>query len=420
MNNNIDDKKFKLADCYLPSLEEGDYTINFKQTINSTDESYSITKEFRVGLNTKILQDEAVFNVHPAPNELGDFSKELPYIVFNDPSYPWIKSISSDNENNQPIPWLALIVVSEDEIVEEKDIEHSQLKDESKKDKNVFFKYEENDFFPCHATDNIHLITISKKTFKSIMPEKDERRWLVHGKQVELSYTEDVIAKKNGYFSVAIANRFPPASNDPNKSKKNTVHLVAAYLYDSKDILKKINDETTEFVKMISLYHWNIYSEYVETNKKVDPNEKNEPDKSFSTLTQNIAAGTVNEEHALREHFFRNGTKTYSWYYSPIRSLNYKRVSSNEVTLNGEDRRTADGRLIYNTNYGIFDVSYSAAFNLGRLVTLSHESEAQRIVSMRKQYKIQTHLNSLKKEIGIDNSLLKNVMLNFKKSLKEG
>lgn len=414
MNNNIDDKKFRLADYYLPLLEAGDYTVNFKQTINSPDESYSVTKKFRVGLNTKILQDEAVFNVHPAPNELGDFSKELPYIVFNDPSYPWIKSISNDEENNQPIPWLALIIVSEDEIVEEKDVKHTQLKDESEKDKNVFFKYEENDFSPCHATDNIHLITISKKTFKSIMPEKDERRWLVHGKQVELSYTEDVIAKKNGYFSVAIANRFPPPSKDPNKNIKNSVHLVAAYLYDNNDILKKNNEDATKFVKMISLYHWNIYSEYV------DPNKTTKPDKSFSTLTQNIAAGTVNEEHALREHFFRNGTKTYSWYYSPIRSLNYKRVSSNEVTLNGEDRHTADGRLIYNTNYGIFDISYSAAFNLGRLVTLSHESEAQQIVSMRKQYKIQTHLNSLKKEIGINNSLLKNVMLNFKKSLKEG
>lgn len=411
MSNDNDDKRFRLADYYTPSLEEGNYTIKFNQTIDSKQQTFSTTKDFRIAVNTKILQDKAVFNVHPSPNERGDFSTELPYIVFNDPLYPWMKATPNNapSTSNFPIPWLALIVVSEDEVVEEKNIKYSELpneKDFTVKDENgiyqkTYFKYEENDLSPCQNSDTIHLITVSKKTFKSIMPEKDDRPWLTHGKQIDLSNTEDVVAQKSGFFSVVIANRFPPPSKNQNESVKNTIHLIAAYLYDTLENGQAESDlDKFEYVKMISLYHWNIYSDFVEKGKD------NNTEKSFYTITNNIKTGTIKEARALREHYLRNGEKTYSWYYSPIRSTHFDRVNLDKVILNGEKKYTADGRLIYNATCGIFDVTYSAAFNLGRLVTLSHDSEAKRIVSMRKKNKIDAYLNSLNKEIGINNNQL--------------
>ena len=83
--------------------------------------------------------------------------------------------------------------------------------------------------------------------------------------------------------------------------------------------------------------------------------------------------------------------------------------------INGEEVYTSDGRLIYDKENGIFDVSYAAAFNLGKLVTLSHNAEAQKIVNWRKTQKTKEHLNLLKSQIGIDHFELKKVLKGLKK-----
>ena len=168
----------------------------------------------------------------------------------------------------------------------------------------------------------------------------------------------------------------------------------------------------SDFVKIISLYHWNIYSDIKEIADKSfetiinDMTDKNNPSKR-KRLT----------ESALKEHYLRSGEKTYSWYHSPILPMKYERPK--DVALNGEKTYTSDGRLIYDFKTGIFDITYAAAFNLGRMATLSHNAEAQKIVKWRKEQKIDKHLNALKdldNGIGIDYSALKGVI----KKLKEG
>ena len=131
---------------------------------------------------------------------------------------------------------------------------------------------------------------------------------------------------------------------------------------------------------MISLYHWDIYSEKANDNK------------SFVSLVENLSKSSISDG-AFKPHYLRTGEKTYSWYHSPILPFNnFKRFDN----LNGEEKFTSDGRLIYNKRYGIFDVSYSAAFNLGKLVTLSHNKEAQQVVNWRKKQRIKEHLEKNK------------------------
>ncbi len=439
--NDFDKKGFKLIDCYTPTLNEGDYEIEFKQavTVNQQKvESFKKNKKIQIKANSIRLTDDAIFNVQPAPNQRGDFSTELPYMVINDPSFPWIKelTITKDNktiplldDNGNPIPWLALVVISEKEVYEEKDVKYANLKNETGEKiqigdeiKSVYFDYEECP--SCKEDDLVHLVTVREKIFESIIPTESERAWLTHCKRVDLSHTDDVTAQNDGYFSVVIANRFPPCNdnqiitsssngNDDVKRIKNTVHLIAAHLYDAKD-KRDLNQEIKnyDFVKMISLYHWNIYSDIKEIADKSfetiinDMTDKNNPSKRKS-LT----------ESALKEHYLRSGEKTYSWYHSPIQPMKYERPK--DVALNGEKTYTSDGRLIYDFKTGIFDITYAAAFNLGRMATLSHNAEAQKIVKWRKEQKIDKHLNALKdldNGIGIDYSALNGVV----KKLKEG
>ena len=441
--NDFDKKGFKLIDCYTPTLNEGDYEIKFEQdvTVNQQKvESFDKnSKKFQIKANSNRLTDDAIFNVQPAPNQRGDFSTELPYMVINDPSFPWIKelTITIENktiplldDNGNPIPWLALVVISEKEVYEEKDVKYANLKNEigekiqiGDEIKSVYFKYEECP--SCKEDDLVHLVTVTKDTFDKIKSTKEERAWLTHCKRVDLSHTDDVTAQNDGYFSVVIANRFPPCNdnqiitsssngNDDVKRIKNTVHLIAAHLYDDEEKKDKDNLmlKDSDFVKIISLYHWNIYSDIKEIADKSfetiinDMTDKNNPSKR-KRLT----------ESALKEHYLRSGEKTYSRYHSPILPMKYERPK--DVALNGEKTYTSDGRLIYDFKTGIFDITYAAAFNLGRMATLSHNAEAQKIVKWRKEQKIDKHLNALKdldNGIGIDYSALKGVI----KKLKEG
>lgn len=435
MANNFDKKGFKLANNYLPPLREGLYNITFTQDVTigeqktDNDDSaqknrFLTEKKFCVAANTEALSDNEIFNISPSPNQQGDFSTELPYIVLNDPSYPWMKDLKT-NDGKRPLPWLALIVLSENEIIEENDVKYGSLEqhaNEAKKE-GIFFPYTKNIYSSCKDNNNIHIIKISKNTFEKIMPSKQDRFWLTHVKKVDLSDVADAMVSKDGLFSVIIANRFPPCKaseivteikpekpneetcNEMTDKIKNSIHLVAAYNYDD-----GIPDNFA-YVKMISLYHWTIYSD-----------EKKAEDKSFDSLVEGLSKNSKSVMGStLKEHYLRQtGEKTYSWYHSPIMPLKINRVGDNGgIRINGEKTFTADGRLIYNRKNGIFDVSYSAAFNLGKFVTLSHSKEAQQIASWRKEQKTNEHIKDLKANFGIDINSEKSELIHVLTKLKE-
>ncbi|MCU6761187.1 Uncharacterised protein [uncultured Roseburia sp.] len=370
------EKEFKLADNCIPGLEEGKYIAEGIQTVTLPQkDTFSVKKDFYVAVNTETMAVDEVFSVYPAFEQQGDFAGVLPFIVLKNKTYPWIKRWMEDI-NGHRVPWTALIVVSEDEGSRETDVKYKTLK--GLKERNVFFPYKEKTATCCRDDDNIHILTIPKETYYSIMPDAEDLPWLAHSKFVDLSAAEDSIAKQDGWFSTVIANRFIPSSED--KTMKSTVHLVSVDGY----LNAKIPDEC-DFVRFISIYHWNVYSEKTE-------------DKSFVSLVNGLAkhSGTVKDKE-LKPHALRTGEKTFSFYHGPLLPYHSERYDE----INGEEKFTADGRMIYDSENGIFDVSYSAAFNLGRLLTLSRRSEAENIAAWRKELAVREHLKRQKAAIGI-------------------
>ncbi|WP_424094385.1 hypothetical protein [Moorena producens] len=67
-------------------------------------------------------------------------------------------------------------------------------------------------------------------------------------------------------------------------------------------------------------------------------------------------------------HFLRQGGKTFSWYHSPLITGNNP---TNNITL---PIRAADELVRYNPNNGMFDISYAAAWELGRLLALQSKN----------------------------------------------
>ncbi|WP_293138776.1 hypothetical protein [Okeania sp. SIO3I5] len=67
-------------------------------------------------------------------------------------------------------------------------------------------------------------------------------------------------------------------------------------------------------------------------------------------------------------HFLRQGGKTFSWYHSPLITGNNP---NDNITL---PIRAADELVRYNPNNGMFDISYAAAWELGRLLALQSKN----------------------------------------------
>lgn len=370
------EQDFKLADYVRPAIEEGRYTITGRQDVTKpASETFQVKKEICIAANTRALAGQDVFGVYPPPEQQGDFAGTLPFLVLNDQVYPWIRRWRDDIDG-RPVPWLALIVVSENEGAVETDVENAKLPD--LKERGVFFPLKEGEVTSCRDDDNIHILTMPKQTYRDVMPAAEDLQWLTHAKFVDLSSTEDAIAKQDGWFSTVIANRFVPSLE--GCSLKSTVHLVPVDGYLNGNI-----PEDCDRVRLISLYHWNIYSEKTQ-------------EQSFTALMEGIGRNSrVVKDQSLKPHYLRTGEKTYSRYHSPLLPYHMERYDN----LGGEGRYTADGRLIYDAQNGILDISYAAAFNLGRMISLSRRTEAEKIARWRKERAMGEHLRLLDQTIGV-------------------
>jgi hypothetical protein len=370
-----EESNFRFGDSSPPAIEEGTYTALMTQNVKfdkADADSFSVQKSFKITANNERMTDADIFSVYPPENAQGTFSGTLPFIVFNSEHYPWLKEFYDGVGNRAP--WLALIVVSAAEISSgeavETDVKYSDIS--SLSEPGVYFPFKPSGY--AKPDDNIHILTISKKLFGEIFPDKDDLRWLAGLKVTDLSNAEDSLAEHDGRYSYIFANRFIPGID--NQKLASGVFLVsAADYYDEKSL------ENCDKIRFVSIKNYNIYNE-------------TDDDKSFVTLTNGLHGNSSEIKNpALKKHYLRSGEITYSLFSSPL--INFTSDSPRNEEIGGENRFTSDGRMIYIKDIGIFDISYAAAFNLGKLITLSRRSDAEKIVNWRRNEQKNRHLAAL-------------------------
>ncbi len=109
----------------------------------------------------------------------------------------------------------------------------------------------------------------------------------------------------------------------------------------------------------------------------------------------------------VKPHYTRTGEMTYSMYRSPC--VPYRGAAITEL----KKAHTADGRLIYDKETGIFDVSYAAAFQLGRLITLNRPEIAAKILAHRNDVKMSAHNIALRVLEDVDAEQIGAALLNL-------
>lgn len=414
----IESGQIRFYDNYIPSLGVGNYVINVSQHIHPTDsktinDTFTASQSFSVQGPRYTIAPENILSMGPANNSEGLFNQFLPQIVLTKPDLPWERNIFQDLDPNSQAPWIALLLFVEGEVIDGKPtllppdvdswqqnrlmtatIPASAFYDHSTTTDilwpNITAEwYESNDEL---ATTQANIIDISPAAFTRFVPCLEDLRYLAHARQIDPSSksTSYLQAKGDGWYSVVMSKRLPnlPLTDSALPGRLNIVHLVSLEGFEDYIEGKKAIPEDINCVRMISLANWSFtcLEEPAESfadlmnGLLVDENGKQKSTAfhlSLSTGEQeslnDYTLDTLVNGYTPMQYQTQQGEKTFAWFrgpFSPVPIHNFigdpATDSSTCVQFN-----SSSAAAIYNTTYGLFDLSYSVAWETGRFMALA-------------------------------------------------
>lgn len=446
---NSDNRQVQFYDSLIPPLEGGKYSIKIEQTVSSSSVDSgdasppSTEQDFYVSAPRFILPREAINASHPPPGTKGDYQLQLPHVSLAQPALPWEQVL----ESGTGIPWMALLVFSEGELIADPHAPKDQGTD-PKAQGSVDTKYTVNQLLapddswvlspgkssggtvdpetviPGVLGSHCRTIDIPRQVFIDIVPHKEELPLLTHLRYVTEQKQQYLRRKINeselsseldsGRYSIVVANRFPRTSGN------YAVHLVALeglehYLSDPKQIPQ---DKTT--IRLASLYSWSFtqqsegddlvsFKRLVEHLAEKDPYPPLEGDPAHAWNALRLPpvkslAGQSDQAVAARnrlawgyvpvQHETVTGESTFGWYRGPCTAVPAPSIP--ELASEDGYRTSADGLLIYaddeqGKDWGIFDLSYAVAWNMGRTMAFSHAEGRAAVQRIQQLANIATH-----------------------------
>ena len=351
--------KVKFIEYHQPPLDSGSYQITVEQTIKTkksakiSEQKFSNKLDFFVsGHRFAPLNSNDIYAVFPPSGNLGEHSNALPHIILNRSTLPWERSINAEDSK---LPWLALLLFRKSETPTPITVKLKDLKNSAAKFPNLV---DEPGQLP---EDEITVIDVPKKLLEQILPSQEEVALLAHINQL----TDDRNTPVSEPLATILGNRLPQSG------EISTVHLVALEnRYKGKPIgqFDYQGAGDNDLIRLVSLTSWsfacvdnrqNFSALLQKINRK--PDTLRLKNRHNSEADDYLSAGYVPLAHSLRQ-----GDKTISWYHSPLSpGKNPDRLSSPVAT--------ADALLRYDSNSGLFDVSYAAAWELGRMLTLHNQ-----------------------------------------------
>ncbi len=340
-----------------PYLADGKYTLDLTLDISSEKpvdkafkKTYRKTYTFTLSGERSALKAADIQSVFPPAGSQGEHSDVLPHIILHRNTLPWERKADNDQLD---VPWLALLLFDEKENPIPQVITLDELW------KQGIYRQEPGE----EGKDEITVIDVSESLLRRILPSADELACLAH-----------VRAKDGLEAAVVVGNRLPM------RGSTSTVHLVSMEgLY--KDGGFNYGKFKKDPVRLISLYSWHFSCEDPQQNFKdllthLSFHALRLPNKGPADAEKYLAMGCTPLQHTLRK-----GDTTFSWYHGPL-------VPGGNTT---PDERTpslpvlcADQLYLFNKDLQMFDVSYAAAWELGRLLALQNATFSAELFSWKR------------------------------------
>ena len=325
------------VDRSLPVLATGTYTISVNQTIPLSKDAFTATRTFTVSGDRFTLPQGRVVAQFPPPGSLGDHRNVLPHVVLDRPTLPWERSAGV------PGPWLVLLVFAEAERPVPSVIKLGALGSGP--------AYCPAPALEAHQSPDteVTVIDVPRALLASMIPSAADLPYLAHLRRTQ----------GQADAAVVFGDRLPPAGT------ASTAHLVSVEGRYGNSGFDLGPDGPSALVRMVSLASWR-FSCFA-------------GNQTFATLVRDLAqhgspyrlpdSGNAAADGFLRagyvpvRHKLRDGAATVSWYRGPLATGPVDLPAARPVL-------TSDTLLAYHPESGMFDTSYAAAWELGRLLGL--------------------------------------------------
>lgn len=353
--------RIEFLQYHRPTLPAGTYEITLTQTIGSTDgrvpnTTYTAARRFVVAGERHTLTPADIVSVFPPPGSLGDHSNVLPHIILSRSTLPWERHADPDDDS---IPWLALLLFNE---AEEAPATQIITLGELLTPVNGTVKWPGLTVeMGQQASDQVTVIDVMKRVLSPIMPTKTDLAYLAHVRQG----TDEVGNLVGAERAVILGNRLP------TRGAGSVVHLVSVEgRYDNAGFnYQDAQDE--DLIRLVSLQSWRFTSASPEQTFHGLLNQLNHlpgtlrlPNSGHAAADANLSQGFVPLSHTGRQ-----GDQTVSWYHGPL----LPGLDELPETPLPNRVRAADELVRYYPAQGLFDISYAAAWELGRLLALQSQ-----------------------------------------------
>lgn len=446
-----------------PALVAGRYEVRTGMQIREDKDAkvpwnsdpYASSVEFWVDAPRFTLDPAGIHSVYPPANETGSFDNAVPHVVFMRRTLPWERTLDGTPPKfGEPFkPWMALLLLQEDELLSTTDVgkvrplpvfsekEESLLRsnsndvlvpdvgqkgigaDAGSKTRSEAWQHEKFRYEgkKCLAVD------LPAKLFKAVAPRDTDLYYLAHVRQVDTGNKEVLGVNDKGWFSLVMGNRLP----QPEKSHR--VFLVSMEGLQgclAEDWVAGDN----RIMRLAVLGSWAFTCEGESNFKRYmqalnnGPHPNNElpesglrlPFKPYDKLAG--AEREVNSAYSLGytafDHLMRHGEKTVSWYRGPLVPVEYAKPQQIQEPASGSDEL-----LRYDPETGLFDATYAAAWQLGRLLALQNQAFALALDRARRALRAQAELllrqeelEELRQKLGLpasDDDLLEDSLMTY-------
>jgi hypothetical protein len=370
-------------DSYEAPLTAGSYRFVLQQTVKlegDEDRHYYQDQRFELLAPRYSIDGDEIQAYFPPNGGVADYSSVLPHLVLRTRNLPWERVLSAQRE-----PWLALLVLADEDVADSQAVlTHGTVADLAphgpddlplnddlpgtwyRPDGAVLlpkFKRTED------ANTPVRLLDIDLKLFRKLCPTRKELPLLAHIRHVDTADKVPLEMVADGEFSVLVANRFPASGT-------NTIYLISLEGWNELFDSDPNEAQPASRVRLITLGSWTFVN---------DPSGRD----TFGGLMQQLkktaavfgvgmpgSTGHAHVDNALKRGYVPldykplQSTPTLAWYRGPLAPFPKQRI-------NRPAFERADAALIFDDKNAMMDVSYAAAWELGRLLALSSPAFAK-------------------------------------------